>query len=390
MSRFFVTCARGVEELTAQELEEVGATKIEPVMGGLFFEGDQDVLYRAHLWLRTGNRILLPLRSFTARSPDELYENLVKFKWETFFTGKLTFAVDCTISGRNSITLNHSHYARLRAKDAIVDRLREKTGDRPDVDTENPDLRIVIYIRDGVATLNMDATGEALHNRGYRSHHAEAPLKETLAAAILMLSGWDAETPVMDAMCGSGTILAEAALIASNTAPGLGRETFAFMKWPDFHAPRWEKIRQEAIDEQTELPDGMFIARDQDRDAVKQVQFAFKVLGFENALDAKQAKFEDFVKPEGVEKAILVMNPPYGERLGNEEELIPLYKSMGDTFKQKLKGWKAAVFTGSPILLKSIGLKTDRRYPLWNGGIECRLATYSMYEGTKKLKAAAE
>ncbi|RZA08503.1 MAG: RNA methyltransferase, partial [Proteobacteria bacterium] len=331
MSKFFVTCARGTEEVTAYELEEIGADAIEIGMGGVHFEGDQDVLYKAHLWLRTANRILLPLRSFQCRSPEEMYDNLVKFKWETFLHGDLTFAVECTISGRNSITMNHSHYARLKAKDAIVDRIREKTGDRPNVDTDHPDVRVVLYIRDGVCTLNMDATGESLHNRGYRSRHAEAPLKETLAAAILLLSGWDGETPLVDPMCGSGTLLAEAALIASNTAPGLLRERFTFMNWPDFHAPRWEKCVEEAKDAQVELPDNFLFGFDQDRDAVKQTEFALKVLGFEDKATITQAKFEEFQRPEGMEQGFLVMNPPYGERLGDEEGLVPLYKLMGDT-----------------------------------------------------------
>ena len=388
MSKFFVTCARGVEELTAHDLTEIGATNVTPGMGGVNFEGDQDVLYQAHLWLRTANRILLPLRSFPCRSPEELYDNLIKFKWETFLPGDLTFAVECTISGRNSITMNHSHYARLKAKDAIVDRLREKTGERPDVDTENPDVRVVLYIRDGVCTLNMDATGESLHNRGYRSDHAEAPLKETLAAAILLLAGWDGEKPLVDPMCGSGTLLAEAALIASNTAPGLLREHFAFMNWPDFHAPRWEKCVAEAKAARRAIPDGFLFGFDADRDAVKQTEFAFKRLGLGGKVRVAQRRFEEFQRPEGLDTGFLVMNPPYGERLGDEESLVPLYKHMGDAFKKELSGFTAAVFTGSPTLAKSIGLKTKNRIPLWNGAIECRLLTFELFQGSRKAPRA--
>jgi len=387
LSRYFVTCARGVEEITEAELRAVGIEKIERVHGGMFFEGDQDALYRAHLWLRTANRILLVLRSFPVKTPDELYENLKKFKWETFLTEGLTFAVDCTISGRNSIQLNHSQYAKLRAKDAIVDRMREKTGDRPNVDIESPHVRVVLYIRDGVCTLNMDATGYSLHERGYRSPDAAAPLKETLAAALLKLSGWTPGKPLIDPMCGSGTILAEAALMAANIAPGALRDGFAFMNWPDFHPPRWEAVVKEADEKRVDLPPNFFFGYDQDPMAIQQTKEAFKVLGLSEALHLEQRSFADFVLPEVPSPGYIVFNPPYGDRLGNVDELRPLYKLMGDTFKKKCPGWMAAVFTGSAELMKEIGLRAKRKVPLWNGPIECRLLTYEMYEGPAKKSA---
>lgn len=375
-----MTCARGVEEVAASELAALGATKTETVPGGLYFDGDQDVLYRAHLWLRTGNRILLPLRSFPCRTPDDLYSNLVKFKWETFLRGRLSFAVDCTISGRTTPTLAHSHYAKLKAKDAIVDRLREKTGSRPDVNVEDPDINVVLYIRDGVCTLNMDATGHSLHERGYRPKSAEAPLKETLAAGILALSGWDPATPLIDPMCGSGTLLAEAALMATDTAPGLFRGRFLFMNWPDFYEPRWEKHLAEAEARRKPLPKNQIFGFDEYPEAVRQAKGTLRRLGVEDSVLVERRGFEEFRLPEGLEyPGALVVNPPYGERIGEEEELKPLYKLMGDTFKQQLKGWKAAVFTGSPTLAKTIGLRPSRRIPLFNGPIECRLLTFEMY-----------
>jgi putative N6-adenine-specific DNA methylase len=379
VSKYFVTCARGVEEITEQELLAVGATKCERVPGGVYFEGDQDALYKAHLWLRTGNRILLPLRTFPCRNPEELYENLVKFKWETFFPRELTFAVDCTISGHTIPTMAHSHYAKLKAKDAIVDRLREKTGARPNVSQDDPDLRIVLYIRNGQGTLNMDATGASLHERGYRPRGAAAPLKETLAAAILKLSGWDPATPLVDPMCGSGTLLAEAALLASNTAPGLLREKFLFMNWPDFYAPRWEACVKEAEAARRPLTVGHIRGFDVEPEALSQAEETMAALGWAEEVLLEQRFFEDFARPEGMDKGFLVMNPPYGERLGDEEELKPLYKMMGDTFKQQLKGWRAAIFTGSAPLAKSVGLRATRKIPLWNGAIECRLLTYDIF-----------
>lgn len=383
MSRFFVTCARGVEELTAKELSELGSPKTEIAPGGVYFEGDQDILYKAHLWLRTGNRIFLPLRSFSCRNPDDLYENLSKFKWETFLSGDKTFAVDCTLSGQINPALNHSHYAKLKAKDAIVDRMRERTGDRPNVDIENPDISIVLYVRDGVCSLNMDATGRSLHERGYRSKEAEAPLKETLAAAILLLSDWNPSTPILDPMCGSGTLLAEAALIASKTAPGLFRKKFLFMNWPDYYEPRWKKCVEEAKSAQVSIDGIQFYGFDKSRRAIDQTRQAFETIGLHKNIFLAQKAFEDFSLPDNISNGTLVVNPPYGERLGDVEDLKALYKLMGDTFKQKLKGWNAAVFTGDMDLAKSIGLRAKRRIPLFNGAIDSRLLTFEMYEGSR-------
>lgn len=376
-TKYFATCARGLEEVLEEEAKAIGAEKTEKAAGGVYFFGDQDTLYKAHLWFRTANRILLPLRSFRVDSADDLYENLLKFKWETFLKKGLTFAVDCTLSGRNGPQLQHSQYAKLRSKDAIVDRMREKTGDRPNVDVDNPDFRAVIYVRDNTAFLNLDASGASLHERGYRAPGAEAPLKETLAAGLLKLSGWDGATPILDPMCGSGTLLAEAALIATNTAPGLFREKFLFHNWPDFYLPRWEQWKAEALAARQDLPADFLRGFDHSSVAVDQCKKTFQRLKL--PVSVEQKNFTSFERPIDWEKGFIIINPPYGERIGEEEELVPLYKLMGDTFKKKLKGWKGAVFTGSSLLAKSVGLRPTRRIPLWNGPIECRLLTYDMY-----------
>lgn len=368
-----------MEEITAQELQAIGSTKTELAAGGVYFEGDQTTLYKAHLWLRTGNRIFLPLRTFPCQSADDLYENLVKFKWETFFRQQQTFAVDCTISGRPNPNLSHSQYAKLRVKDAIVDRMREKTGDRPNVDLDRPDISVLVYVRDGVAVLNMDATGRSLHERGYRPRESEAPLKETLAAAILLLSGWDKNTTLIDPMCGSGTFLAEGALIASNTAPGLFRKEFLFMNWPDYYQPRWEQCVAEAKAAQIPLPEKQFWGFDESKEAVLQTRHSFDRLQMGNFVQAEQRRFEDFTLPSDISAGMVVMNPPYGERLGADDDLRALYKLMGDTFKQKLKGWNAAIFTGNLELAKSVGLRAKRKVPLYNGAIDSRLLTFELY-----------
>jgi putative N6-adenine-specific DNA methylase len=379
VSRFFVTCARGLEEILSAELKTLGCEQLELAPGGVQFEGDQELLYKAHLWLRTGNRILLQLRSFPCLNPESLYENLAKFKWETFFQKPTTFAVDCTLSGRNHPALSHSQYAKLKAKDAIVDRLREKLGTRPDVDVENPDLRVVLYVRDSVCTLSLDASGFSLHERGYRSAAAAAPLKETLAAGLISLMDWKGDCAFVDPMCGSGTLLAEAALIATNTAPGLLRDHFLFMNWPDFYEPRWNSLVEAAKDARRPLEKNLLFGFDESPEALKQTRAALKTLGVLDEVILEKKSFLDFEKPASIEKGILLVNPPYGDRLGNVDELKPLYKHFGDTFKKQLKGWRAGIFTGSSELAKSVGLKTSRRIPLWNGPIECRLLTYDLY-----------
>ncbi len=380
MSRYFVTVARGLENIAAGELSAIGSTQTQCVPGGVYFEGDQSTLYKAHLWMRTGNRIFLPLRDFPARNPDELYEGIIKFRWETFLTGKKTFAIDCTISGQHNPDLNHSQYAKLRVKDAIVDRLREKTGGRPDVDVENPDISISVYIRDGHCTLNMDATGGSLHERGYRSPDAAAPLKETLAAGLIALTEWDGKTPFIDPMCGSGTLPIEATLKAANLAPGLLRDSFSFMNWPDYFEPRWKELKEEALSKVISVSPGQIFGFDQNASALSAAKESMKLARIsEGKIEFARRRFEEFVLPEGLQPGVLIVNPPYGERLGDVEELKVLYKLMGDTFKQKLKGWRAYIFTGNLELAKHVGLKASRRFELYNGAIDCRLLKYELY-----------
>jgi hypothetical protein len=230
----------------------------------------------------------------------------------------------------------------------------------------------------------MDATGDPLHERGYRARNALAPLKETLAAAILKLCGWQPGLPLVDPMCGSGTLIAEGVLMAANIAPGALRARFAFMSWPDFHKPRWESLVKEAGEQRREIPPGLFHGSDHDPEAVRQARQAFQILGLPETVQIEQRRFGEFQPPATEQPGWIVMNPPYGDRLGEVDKLKPLYKAMGDIFKQRCQGWKAAVFTGSPELMKEIGLKTKRKIPLWNGPIECRLLTFEMYAGTAK------
>lgn len=380
MSRYFVTAARGIEKITGKELLALGSTKVEEVPGGVYFEGNQEILYKAHLWLRTGNRIMLPLRTFPTRNVQALYDGIAAFRWETFLKDGKTFAVDCKISGRNSPDLNHSHFAKLKVKDAIVDRLRAKTGDRPNVDIEDPDINIFIYIRDGQTTLNMDATGFSLHERGYRERGVQAPLKETLAAALMELTEWDMTVPFLDPMCGSGTLPIEAAMKACNMAPGLNHRKFSFMNWPDFYEPLWKKLVNEAQDAERPLPPNLVYGFERSGVNIRTSKRNAEHAGIDpDAIHFERRDFLDLELPLDMKPGVLLVNPPYGERLGQEEDLGLLYKTMGDLFKHKFKGWTAYIFTGSSDLAKQVGLKTSRRMELYNGPIECRLLKYELY-----------
>lgn len=392
MPRYFATVAKGIESVTAEELKRIGARNVDPSFGGVYFEGDLETLYRANLWLRTATRILMPMREFAAKTPEMLYDQVRRLKWENYLDPDMTFSVDCTIAGSKKLKgpaatsaprprgegLNHSRYAALKIKDAIVDQLRMKQGARPNVDTENPDLRVVAYLNNGRCTISLDASGASLHERGYRLHGAQAPLKETLAAAIILMSGWNPRTPFIDPMCGSGTLPLEAALIALDLAPGLFRDRFGFFGWPDFDRGLWQKVTDEAREKVRRRLDSPIVGYDRDRGAIS--------TALENTGRAGLGKFVHFerreldrLEPVGVVPGTLIVNPPYGERLGEVEELKGLYQHLGDLFKKQMKGYTAFIFTGNLELAKSVGLRASRRFELFNGPIECRLLKYELY-----------
>lgn len=401
MSQYFATTARGIEPVTAEELKRLGASKIELGHGGVHFEGDQELLYRANLELRTAMRVLKPLREFSAKTPEMLYDQVRRIKWEELLNPDMTFAVDCTIAGQKSLSrpreedtaprsihrrpmerndrpgLNHSRYAALKIKDGIVDQLRMKQGARPNVDTENPDIKINAYLHAGRCTLSLDASGRSLHERGYRVEGEHAPLKETLAAAIIELTGWTGETPLIDPMCGSGTLVLEAGLKALDIAPGLFRDRFSFFGWPDFDEDLWRKLHDSA-QERVKKRVAPIVGSDRDRFAAAAANENCKRAGLTKAVHIERREL-NAMAPIGDKPGVIVMNPPYGERLGEERELEGLYKLVGDLFKQRMKGWTGYIFTGNLSLAKHVGLRTSRRFELYNGAIECRLLKYDMY-----------
>jgi putative N6-adenine-specific DNA methylase len=400
--KYFAVSARGIESVTAAELERLGGLEVRPVSGGVHFEGDMRLLYRAGLWLRTASRILRPLREFAAQNAAMLYSQARRVRWEDYLDPSKTLAVHATIEGaasraekakaqsperrggppRRSFArrpapegLDHTMFAALKIKDAIVDRLRREQGARPNVDKERPDVLVHAHFARGRCTLSLDATGPSLHERGYRTKTTSAPLKETLAAAIVELTGWDGRVPFFDPMCGSGTLVIEAAMKALQMAPGLARPTFGFQRWPEFDGKAWQEVVAEAREKQLAAPPSEFIATDRDSAAVDAAR--------ENARQAGVDKFIRFdvqqfgaMQPPTLEPGFLVTNPPYGARLGEESELQALYQEMSGVLQTRYGGWQVFIMAGNLGLARHITLPATQKIKLNNGPLEFRLLKF--------------
>lgn len=369
----FAAVPRGAEETAAAELTALGIAQTAILRGGVSFVTGKEGLYRANLWLRTASRVLLNLATFPCLSPEELYAGVHAIAWQELITPTMTLAVDCTL--RDSV-ITHSGFAALKTKDAIVDKIRENCGARPSVNTAAPDVRINIHLAKNVCTVSLDSSGAALDRRGYRLERNDAPLRETLAATVVALTGWDGSVQLADPMCGSGTIPIEAALIATRRAPGMNR-SFGFQRWIDFDEALWNTILTEAENGVQPLPAGMITGYDLDAGALQMARRNSESAALAGKIHFFHSALEDF-KPEG-EKGVLIINPPYGKRLGEEEELKELYCRIGDIMKQRCRGWTGFVLTGNLELAKYIGLKASRRFVLFNGAIECRLLKYELY-----------
>ena len=378
--RFFTTGAKGTESLIAKELVAIGAQNIRPIVGGVHFDGGLETLYRANLWLRTANRVLMPIAEFACPTPEALYENAHNVRWHDWMTVDSTFAVDCNC--RDS-RISHSHYAALKIKDAIVDGFRERMGRRPNVDRRRPAFQINAHIAKDRCILSLDASGDRLHRRGYRRQATDAPLRETLAAAIVGLVEWDNEGMFIDPMCGSGTIAIEATLKAMNYAPGLlrggdtGRTGFGFQRWRNFDRTLWARLTDEARAGIREKIPGRLLGYDISRPAIRIASENAKLAGLERHVRFMRG---DALKlsPRG-HRGVIVCNLPYGERTGEAEELKSLYSGFGDVLKQRCAGYTAYLFTGNLQLAKWIGLRTAKRFTLYNGPIECRLLKYELF-----------
>jgi len=382
-SNYIATTLFGLEEILAQELAALGARDIYIENRAVEFTGDKALMYRANIWCRTAIRILKPFRTFKARDERDLYRQVSKINWSDYIKTQQTFAIQSVV---NQSTFEHSLFVSQLTKDAIVDQFRERTGERPSVNVERPDIRLNLHMHENFVTLALDASGDSLHRRGYRLQTNAAPLSEVLAAGIILLTNWDKQSPFMDPMCGSGTFLTEAALLAHNIAPGLyRRDYFGFMHWPDFDENLYHQILAEAEAAQLPGKEVRIIGSDIDKDYIEAARNNITHAGLEDYIRVRVRDIKD-AQGQG-ERGIVLVNPPYGERI-NPDNLNQLYKSIGDTFKANFAGYDAFVFTGNLEAAKHIGLKTSRRIPLYNGPIECRLLKYELYRGTRKVKEA--
>jgi putative N6-adenine-specific DNA methylase len=369
----------GFEDLLANELTQLGAQDVKQGVRSVSFTGDKGFMYKANLALRTAIKILKPIESFTVRGEQDLYDKVKTMPWEDYLKTTGTLAIDATI---HSDLFTNSLYIAQKTKDAIVDRFREQTGERPNVDLRFPDLKVNVHIDRQNCTISLDSSGDSLHKRGYKIATNIAPINEVLAAGIIMLSGWDGQCDFMDPMCGSGTILIEAAMIACNIPPNLMRKEFAFERWQDWDVDLFEKIEESLLGKTRDFHHKI-IGYDKAPSAVAKAKENVKNAQLEDFIEVKH---EDFFKTQkgGHEKLHMVFNPPYGERLNLDMESF--YKDIGDTLKQNYPGTDAWFITSNLDALKHVGLRPSRKIHLYNAKLEARLVKYVMYEGSKKAK----
>ena len=374
MNHYFATVARGLEPIAAQELERLGAQEVRPDFTGVHFAGDKAMLYRVNLWARTIFRVLVPIREFPCPNPDVLYREIQKISWDEYLKPHNTLAVNST--GGNQ-KLNHTHFTALQVKNAIIDQQRLKLGQRSSVDAKNPDVLINAHIYKDSCILSLDSSGTSLHRRGYRQAMGIAPLKETLAAALLDMADWDSSLSFLDPLCGSGTLPLEAGLKALNIAPGLLGKRFGFETWADFDEQLWEELVTEAENSQITNLKAPISGSDGDPEVLLQAQSNAERCGIEHQITFTQTELSELEAP--TDCGVLICNPPYGERLGDPLELGELYKTLGDIFKQRFKGWTAFILTGNKELAKKVGLRASRRIPVYNGSLACTLLKYELY-----------
>lgn len=382
--RYLAKTFKGLESVLAQELMNLGAANVREAKRAVAFEGDKALLYRANLCLRTASRILMPVASFKAKDTDALYQQLKQLDWSVYMTAKTTFAVDATVY---SDFFRHSEFLRYRVKDAIVDYWRDKTGERPSVKIDNPDLLFNIHAAQDIITLSLDSSGESLHKRGYRVANTEAPLNEALAAGMLYLAGWNGQSDFYDPMCGSGTLLIEAALMALNIPPGVFRKSFAFEKWNDFDPDLWQDIYNDDSMERS------FHHHIYGSDAgYYAVQAALKNIHsaqLDRYISVRQVRIQELHdildNPEPKKHGPLVMmNPPYGERLSHDKNVLRLYQDIGTALKHHFTGADAWIISSNEEALKCIGLKPSERIKLLNGELDCLFNHYRLFSGTHK------
>lgn len=370
----------GLEPVLAEELLKIGGRDIVQLHRAVKFTGDKGTIYKANLNLHTALRILVPVHQFTVKDEQDLYKKIFNMAWEDYMSEDASLAIDTVLSTK---LFNHSQYISQKTKDAIADRFRERTGKRPDVDLKNPVLRINIHIHEETCDVSLDSSGESLHKRGYREKTNLAPMNEVLAAGLVKLTGWDGKTPLIDPMCGSGTILVEAALIAARIPPGYYRESFGFMKWKHFlpyDENLWQTIYDASVSK-IETAQITILGGDLSHNVIRKAKENIKSAGVEDMVTVNTGDLTSFEPPSV--RGIVIVNPPYGERM-DRDDLATLYQSIGDTFKKKFSGYDCWLITSNKEALKHVGLKTSRRIPVFNGPLECRFVKYEMYSGSRK------
>jgi len=374
---FTVKTFAGLEDALATELKELGADDVEIIKRGATFRGDVELMYKINYMSRLAVRVLKPIGVFEVKDEEQLYEKVRKINWMDVFKLNQTFSVDANLFHSE---MDHSHYAALKTKDAIVDQFRDATGKRPWVNVENPDIYVDIHISHNICTISLDSSGESLHRREYKIAADKAPINEVLAAGMINLSGWKCDVDFYDPMCGSGTIPIEAAMLAMKIPAGYYRKKFAFMSWEGYNEELWKKVKQEADDGMIDAECEIF-ASDRSEKAVAITKRNLKHAGLHKDINVS-VKYFDSVKPESA--GILIMNPPYGIRMEERGELRDLYKGIGDVLKQNFMGFDAWVISPNFESAKFIGLRPSQKVALYNGPIETRFLKFEVYEGTRR------
>ena len=371
--RFFAQVAGGLEEAGQAELEMLGAKKVSVAYRGLYFDAEPAVLYGVNYQARLITRVLAPLVSFDCHSDKYLYKTARSIDWRDFLSNERTFAVFANVSNSR---IRHSKYAALRLKDAIVDDFRDRTGRRPSIDTRNPDIWLNLHIENNHATISLDTSGGSLHRRGYKKASFDAPMQETVAAAVLHYAGWDGEHRLYDPMCGSGTLLCEGLMRYTRLPAGFFRPAFGFERLPDFDKALWIGTKEKVDGQVRELPHSLIAGSDIDKNAVEAARTNLAVLP---GGDRVSVQAQDFNRLDSLEGATIVCNPPYGVRMGREDELAAFYKSLGDFLKQKCQGATAYIYFGKREWIKKVGLRAGWKKPLVNGALDGRLVKYQLY-----------
>ncbi len=372
-NRFFAQFAEGLEEEGKAELTLLGAVDARTIYRGVHFEADQEALYRINYHSRLTSRVLAPLLIFDCHSTKYLYKTARSIDWSALISQDSTFAIRSNVSDSS---ISHSRYAALCLKDAVVDQFRDKSGARPNVDTMHPDIWLNLFIHRNKATISVDTSGGSLHRRGYRKSGGEAPMQETVAAAVIRYTEWDGSQPLYDPMCGAGTLLAEALLSGSRIASGYLRSTFGFERLPDFDESVWRRVKEEADGAVQELAPGTIRGSDLSADAVAASRSNLSQLDGGSQVEIRRTPFQEI---DGIHDSVIVCNPPYGVRMGESRRAAELIREFGDFLKQRCSGSTAFLYFGERALIKSIGLRPAWKKPLKSGGLDGRLAKYEMY-----------